>query len=99
MITVCIKMDGLPEKRLELLQTIGGLADEIRNTDGCIESNYYQNCENENALLLLNTWENGKALNEFMQSNSFSVLMGAKILLHAPPEFRVYSISQSSQVV
>lgn len=98
-IIACIRMHGLPEKRVELLQTIGGLADDIRNADGCIESHCFQNCENENTFLLLNTWKNGKALNEFIQSNRFSVLMGAKILLHSSPDIRVYSISQSSKVV
>jgi len=53
MILTFIKMNVRPEKRKELRQTIRSIVQEVRKENGCVDSTFYQNSENENDFFLL----------------------------------------------
>ena len=98
-IIVFSKLNVKPEKRTELLQTVHALVADIRKKAGCLKSQFYQNCENENELLLMEVWENRTALDDHLHSESFTVLMGAGSLLEMSPEFELHTISHSSELI
>lgn len=54
---------------------------------------FYQNAEDENDFLLLETWEDRKALDDHLQSIRFTVLLGVKSLLSRPPEIMMHTVS------
>jgi quinol monooxygenase YgiN len=96
MILIFIKMNVRPEKRKELRQTIRSIVQEVRKENGCVDSTFYQNSENENDFFLFEEWENRQVLDDHLRSARFTVLMGARSLLSRPPEIMIHSVSHSS---
>jgi quinol monooxygenase YgiN len=84
MILVEIRMKVLPEKHLELFQTIGLLIESIRTEKGCLRCDYCQNVDNENELCLLEEWDNQESFMVHMKSERFKILRGAMNLLKEP---------------
>ncbi len=97
MFLASIKMKVRPDKRKELWQTFQSIVAQMRKENGCLDSNFYQNAENENDFFLVEAWENSKALDDHLQSVRFTVLMGAGSLLSRPPEIMIYTVSNSSE--
>ena len=98
MILAFIKMNVRPEKHKELLQTFQSIVAQMRKENGCVDSNFYQNAENENDFFLVEAWENRKTLDDHLQSVRFKVLMVALSLLSRPPEFKIHTVSNSSEL-
>ena len=98
MILAFIKMSVRPEKRKELLQTFQSIVPQMREQTGCVDSNFYQNAENENDFFLVEAWENRKTLDDHLRSVRFTVLMGASSLLSRPPEIMIHTVSNSSEL-
>ena len=90
------KMNVRPEKHKELLQTFQSIVAQMRKENGCVDSNFYQNSENENDFFLVEAWENRKTLDDHLRSVRFTVLMGARSLLSRPPEIMIHTVSNSS---
>ena len=70
-----------PEKRTELLQTIGRLVEPIAGVNGCRTFRFYVDATDENSSLLLSEWESESDLNSYLRSNNFAVLRGAITVL------------------
>ena len=98
MILAFIKMNVLAKNRKELLQTIQSIVAQIRMGNGCVDSNFYRNAENENDFVLIETWETRKTLDDHLRSDIFTVMMGAASLLSRPPEIMIHTVSQSSEL-
>lgn len=98
MILAFIKMNVRPEKRKELWQTFQSIVAQMRKDNGCVDSNFYQNAENENDFFLVEEWEIRKTLDDHLQSDIFTVLMGAGSLLSRPPEITIHTVSNSSEL-
>jgi len=92
MILVVIRMKVLPEKHLELSQTIALLIGSIRTEKGCLRCDYCQNVDNENELCLLEEWDTQKSLLSHLKSERFKVLRGAMNLLKEPYEMMFHTI-------
>ena len=98
MILAFIKMNVRSEKHKELLQTFQSIVAQMRTENGCVDSNFYQNSENENDFFLVEAWENRKTLDDHLRSVRFTVLMGARSLLNRPPEIMIHTVSNSSEL-
>jgi quinol monooxygenase YgiN len=92
MILVVIRMKVLPEKHLELSQTIALLIGSIRTEKGCQRCDCCQNVDNENELCLLEEWESRENLLIHLESELFKLLRGAMNLLKEPYEIRFHTI-------
>jgi len=79
-------MKVLPEKRMELSQTIASLSSSIRKEKGCRRCDFCQSLEDENRLFLLEEWDTQKNHINHMKSDHFKVLRGAMNLLEEPYE-------------
>jgi quinol monooxygenase YgiN len=93
MILATLKMNTLPEKRREFLQTLQVVCALIRNEKGCLNCNAFQDLENENSFRLVYTWENRDDLNKHIRSDRFAVLLGTKTLLSRPLEIAIHMVS------
>jgi quinol monooxygenase YgiN len=92
MILAIIRMKVLPEKRLELSQTVASLISSIRMEKGCNRYDFYQSTEDENELLLLEEWDTQENLMSHLKSERFRVLRGAMNLLREPYEMMFHTV-------
>jgi quinol monooxygenase YgiN len=86
MILVTIRMKVLPEKLMELSQTIASLCGSIRLEKGCRRCDFCQSVDDENRLFLLEEWDTQENLTAHLTSAYFSVFRGAMTLLKEPYE-------------
>lgn len=81
---VITQMKAIPEKRLELSQTITSLSGSIRREKGCRRCDFCQSNEDENRLFLIEEWDTHENLINSMKSEHFKVLRGSMNLLREP---------------
>jgi len=93
MTLVIIRMKVLPEKRMELSQTIASLMGSIRTEKGCKRCDFCQGMEDENRLFLLEEWDTEENLVSYLKSARFRVLRGAMNLLKEPYEMVFHTVS------
>ena len=91
MISVIVRMKVLPDKRMELSQTIASLSGSIRIEKGCQRCDFCQGIEDENRLFLLEEWDTEENLKSHLNSGRFRVLRGAMNLLKEPYEMVLYT--------
>ena len=94
MILLIIRMRVLPEKRMELSQTVASLMGPIRKEKGCSSCNFCQSMEDENKLYLLGEWDTEENLKSHLRSGYFMVLKGAMNLLEEPYEMVFHTVFQ-----
>ena len=87
-----------PEKRKELSQTLPSIVGQVRKQSGCLHSGFYRNGENEEDFLVVEEWATQKDWDDHLQSDIFTVLMGAGTLMHRPPEIVVHTVSHSKEL-
>ena len=92
MIMAIIRMNVLPDKRMELSQTIDSLSGSIRQEKGCKRYDFFHSIEDENKLFILEEWDTQENLITHLKSEHFSVLRGAMNFLQAPYERKFYSV-------
>ncbi|MBE7446800.1 MAG: antibiotic biosynthesis monooxygenase [Planctomycetia bacterium] len=85
-------MHVLPEKRMELSQTIALLSVSIRMEKGCKSCDFCQSIEDENRLFLLEVWNTRKDLMTHLKSERFKVIRGAMSLLRDPYEMMLHTV-------
>ena len=85
-----------PEKRTELVQTIGRLLAPIKNVKGCRTIGFYLDAADENSSLLLSEWETESDLERYIRSNDFAILRGAiTVLSVGTTDSKAYVTSES----
>jgi len=96
MVSIIIEMKALPEKHLELKQTLVALMESTRKEKGCLSHHVFKDIENDSSLSLIQLWQSQEDLDDHLRSDRFTVLMGTKSLLSRPPEITMGEISSSS---
>jgi quinol monooxygenase YgiN len=92
MVLLILRMKVLPEKYMELSQTIALLIGSIRTEEGCSRCEFCQSTEDENRLFLLEEWKTRENLMTHLKSRRFSVLRGAMALLREPCEMVFHTV-------
>ena len=92
MVLVIIKMKVLPEKHMEISQTIVSLLKFIRKEQGCKYCDFCQSFEDKNDLFLLEEWNTRENLKSHLKSKNFMVLQGAMNLLKEPYEIKFHTV-------
>lgn len=96
MIDATIKMSVPADKRMEVLQTIKSLLEPIRNEPGCISCYCCVDAEVEHIIVFRQEWKTNEDLDAHLNSDHFSVLLGAMKLLCAEPEIRFNIIASTA---
>jgi quinol monooxygenase YgiN len=96
MVIFIMRMNVLPEKCLELRQTLQALMEPTRKEKGCLGHNVFQDIENDSCLSLIQMWESRADLDDNLRSDRFTVLMGTRSLLSQAPEITIGEVSNSS---
>lgn len=89
MIIIFIKMNVIPEKRKELLQTIQAIKSRIQNEKGCLSFRIFEEIGKEAAYSLVEEWRTQKDFDRHLNSDIFSILMGAVNILSEQPKMMV----------
>ena len=99
MILLTIEARINPNKRIEFLQVVNSLFNSKQNNIGYISYNAYQNTQDPNSLYLVQLWENIDLLNDHLQSEMFTVFLGAmKILLSGEPVVEIHTIYETETI-
>jgi quinol monooxygenase YgiN len=98
MILVITQMNVLPEKRMELSQTIVSLSGSIRMEKGCQRCDFCQSIDDENRLFLLEEWDTQKSLMAHRKSEHFKVIRGAMNLLQEPYEMMFHTVFHPAEM-
>ncbi len=81
MVSIALKLQSIPGKRQELLQTLEAIMEKTSAMDACLNCALLQDPENLNALTLTMEWNSQEDFHTYQQSEHFGVLLGAFNLL------------------
>lgn len=84
-----VSMKGRTEKRKEIIQTISGLCDQARGVEGCMSSRVYQDISDKDSFYIVKEWGDQKALDSYLSSRLFAVLLGIESILAEKPQVRI----------
>jgi quinol monooxygenase YgiN len=70
----------------------------VRKESGCLHADFYQDVENEKDFLVVEEWATQKDWDDHLQSDIFTVLMGAGTLMRRPPEIVIHTVSGSTEL-
>src|SRR5690606_18046220 len=91
MIVVQMTMTVLPEKRLEILQTLRSMIVPVEREAGCRSHSIFMDIRNENRFRILETWKNREALDRHIATNRFGALLEAC----EPLEIEIHTVSMT----
>ena len=95
MIVVRISMNPLPEKQLEVMQTLQSMIEPTSEEAGCLSYNVFCDIQDRNRFSLLEQWETREDLDQHIATHRFGALLGIKALLSEPLEIQIHTVSQS----
>lgn len=98
MIVVRITMNVLPEKQLEVTQTLLSMIEPTEKETGCLSYAVFCDIEDKNRFSLLEEWETREDMDHHIRSHRFGVLLGTKALLSEPPKIQIHTVSQSEGI-
>jgi quinol monooxygenase YgiN len=90
-----IKMNALPEKQKEVMQTLLSMIEPTAKEKGCLTYDVFCDIEDNNVFSLLEAWENRDDLDHHLRSDRFGVLLGTKSLLNEPLKIQIHTVSHS----
>ena len=95
MIFVRITMNVLPEKQLEVTQTLFSMIEPTSKESGCLS--YTVSCDigNKNVFNLFEEWQSREDLDNHIRSERFRALLGTRSLLGQPLDFQIHTVSLS----
>ncbi len=88
-------MNVLPEKHLEVMQTLISMIEPTGKEAGCLSYAVSCDIEDKSFFSLLEEWETREDVDKHFKSHRFGVLLGIKALLCEPPEIQIHTISRS----
>ncbi len=95
MIVVRITMNPLPDKQLEVMQTLLSMIEPTSKEAGCLGYNVFCDIEDRNRFSLFEEWETREDLDHHLATQRFGALLGIKALLSGPLKIQIHTVSQS----
>ena len=92
MTLLIIRMNVLSEKRMELSQTIASLSLSTRMEKGCQRCDFCRSIEDENRFFLLEEWDTQENLKNYLKSEHFKIIRGARNLLQESCETMFHTV-------
>ena len=93
MIQATLKMIVRPERRSDLLETMRGMLEPARVERGCMSYRLYEDVENRNTFVLLETWATQEDLESHIRTDNQRQLLALMDLLSEQPELRFNTVS------
>ena len=93
MIIVRFKMLMDPKNRNELLNAVRNISQEVRKEEGCIDNLILQSLDDENELIMIESWKSRVLLEKHWKTLNFSALLGIQNLLSKPMKVEINKVS------
>jgi quinol monooxygenase YgiN len=93
MIIVRFKMLMNPKNKNELLNAVRNISEEVRKEEGCIDNIILQSLNDENELIMLESWKSRSLLKKHWKTINFSALLGIQNLLNKPIKVEINNVS------
>ncbi|MFH1156856.1 MAG: antibiotic biosynthesis monooxygenase family protein [Pseudomonadota bacterium] len=98
MIVVRITLNVIPEKQLEVMQTLVSMIEPTGKEAGCISYCVVCDIKDKNCFSLLEEWKTRENLVQHLMSYRFGILMGISTLLCKPLEISIHTVSRSEGI-
>ncbi len=95
MIVFIITMNVIPEKQLEMMQTLLSMIEPTAKEAGCLSYGVFCDIEDKCRFSLLQEWETREALDHHLASYHFGALLGTKALLCEQMGIQILTVSRS----
>jgi quinol monooxygenase YgiN len=95
MIIVRIKMNALPEKQKEVMQTLLSMIDTAGHEEGCLSYEGFCDLEDSYLFSVIEQWASREDLDRHIRSERFSALLGVRSLLAQPAGIFIHTVSRS----
>jgi quinol monooxygenase YgiN len=95
MIIVRITMTVLLEKQKEVMQTLLSMLEPDGKEKGSLGHDLFCDMRDNQVFSLIEEWETREDMENHMQSDRFSALLGTKSLLAKPSDIRIHTVSHS----
>ncbi len=89
MVLLTMRIHIRAAKRWEFLPTAESVLTKLKETDGCMSCNFYQDYEDEHIFCFVQEWKSRRLVEEYLRSNDFGVLRGAAEVLSEPVEIKL----------
>lgn len=99
MVILRMTMNALPEKQLELSQTLFSMIEPTEMEAGCNSCSVLCDIQDKRIFSLIGEWETREDLDHHIKSNRFGVLLGTKILLCEPLSIQIFTVVQSEGMI
>ena len=86
MVVATFKLHCKPENRLEVKQSLHGIAAKVKKLDGCNNTEVYQGMGDNNIFFMVEKWHKQRHLDDHMKTSLFSALLGIRSLLTKEPK-------------
>jgi quinol monooxygenase YgiN len=96
MILVTSRMIVRPERRSALLETMRGMLEPARVERGCLSYRLYEDVEDKNDFVLLETWATQDELESHIRKDKERRLLALMDFLREPPELRFNTVSHTA---
>lgn len=93
MIVALVNARASAEKLTEVSQTLTSLSSLIREEDGCLRCELYQDSGDAAAFTIIEEWESRRAFDEHLRSRVFCVLLGLGPLLTKPIDVSICAVA------
>lgn len=91
-------MNVLPEKQLEIRQTLLSMIEPTVKEAGCLSHTVFCDIEDKGIFSLLEEWETREALDYHLKSHRFGVLLGSKTLLCEPLKIQIFTVADTEGI-
>ena len=88
---ISIRLTLAKNKLTEFSQTLKGLQNLWKTNKMLLKTHFYSDLESENTFCLMQEWFNREAMNAYLRSTDFAVLLAAIRLLADSPCFKISS--------
>jgi quinol monooxygenase YgiN len=95
MVILIISITARSSKRRELLSAYRLIAEQTRGEAACLSYRFSQDIDDENIIIIEQTWAQRSDLDNYLRSDIFSALLGAAKLLGQTHEIRIIDGSQT----
>jgi len=92
MVIVRITMNVLPEKQLEVTQTLLSMIEPTIKETGCLSYAVFCDIEDQHRFSLIEEWKSQEDLDRHFASHRFGILLGTKALLSEHLEIQIHTV-------
>ena len=82
-----------PKNKTELLNAIRNISQDVRKEEGCIDNLIFQSLDDENELIMIESWSSKSLLKKHWKTTNFSALLGFQNLLNQPMNVEINKVS------